>query len=90
MSAKLHLPDSLSVVAKRKLLYEVNGKTVGECLDYLMGLVPGIRKALFYDTGGLLPNVKVLVGYEDEGTDLEDLKKRVNDGDEIFIKTNFR
>ena len=90
MSVKLHLPDSLSIVAKRKLLYEVKGKTVGECLNYLMGLVPGMRKALFYNTGGLLPNVRVLVGDESESTDLGDLEKKVKDGDEIFVKTNFR
>jgi hypothetical protein len=40
MSIKLHIPDSLSVITKRKLLYEVQGKTVGECLNDLVGLVP--------------------------------------------------
>ncbi len=90
MSIKIHLPDSLSVVAKGKLLYEVNGKTVGECLNCLTGLVPGLRKALFYETGGLLPNVRALVGDEDESTDLGDLIKKVKDGDEVFVKTNFR
>jgi hypothetical protein len=90
MSIKLHIPDSLSAITKRKLSYEVQGKTVGECLNDLVGLVPGIKKALFYETGGLLPDIKVLVGYKSEGTDLEGLAKKVNDGDEIFVKTNFR
>ncbi len=90
MSAKLHLPDSLSVVAKHQLLYDVEGETVAECLKFLVGFLPGIRNALFYETGGLLPNVRVLVGSEDEGTNSNDLKKKVKDGDEIFVKTNYR
>ncbi len=90
MGIKIHLPDSLSVAAKRKLLYEVEANTVGECVNRLLDFVPGLRNALFYDTGGLLPNVRVLVGSENESTELNDLQKKVKEGDEIFVKTNFR
>ncbi len=90
MTIKIHLPNSLSVVAKGKLQYEVEAKTVGECVDRLLRFVPGLRYALFYETGGLLPNVRVLVGSENGSTDRDDLKKEVKAGDEAFIKTNFR
>ncbi len=90
MTIKIHLPESLSVVAERKLLYQVEANTVGECLNQLLQLVPGLRNALYYDTGGLLPNVRVLVGGESESDDLDDPQKTVKDGDEVFVKTNFR
>ncbi len=90
MTIKIHLPNSLSVMAKGKLQYEVEANSVGGCVDKLLRLVPGLRSALFYETGGLLPNVRVLVGSENGSTDRDDLKKKVKDGDEVFIKTNFR
>ncbi len=94
MSIKLHLPESLAAITKGKLLYDVKGSTVGECLNNLIGLVPKIKQALFYETGksledgDLLPIVAVLV--DEESSQGESLVKKVRDGDEIFIKTNFR
>ncbi len=85
MSIKLFLPDSLSYLAKGENLFEVNGKTVGECLNQLIGLVPVMRETLFYESGRLVPNIEVLVNQE--STDAEVLAKRLEDGDEIQIKT---
>ncbi len=86
MSIKLFLPASLSYLAKGEDLFEVNGKTVGECLDQLVSLVPVMKKVLFYDSGDRLqPTITVLVNQE--STDAEVLAKKLNDGDEIQIKT---
>ncbi len=97
MNIKIHLPDSLYAITKDKRFYEVNGKTVGECLNHLVYLAPVLKKALFYDTGnsleggGLLPTVEVLVvGIDGESATMESLAKEVRDGDQIFIKTNVR
>ncbi len=86
MTIKLYLPDSLSRIAKGKTCHEVEGQTLGECLNDLVAQLPAIKKALFYDTGGLLPYVKLLV---DVGSaDVDGLKRKVKDGAQIFIKTN--
>ncbi len=86
MSVKLFLPASLSYLAKGKDLFEVDGKTVGECLDQLVSLVPVMKNVLFYDSGRLQPTIKVLI--DQESTDAEVLAKELEDGDEIQIKTD--
>ena len=84
MSIKLHLPNRLSRTTKGKFLFEVNGNTVGECLNHLVGIIPKMNKALFYETGKALnPYVKVMVNKET--ADVEGLAKEVKDGDEIHI-----
>jgi molybdopterin converting factor small subunit len=84
MSIKLFLPTSLSHLSKGKDLFEVNGRTVGECLNELVGLVPVMKETLFYESGRLVPSIKVLVNQE--STDVEGLAKELKDGDEIQIK----
>ena len=49
MSVKLFLPTSLSHLSGGKDLFEVSGKTVGECLDQLVGLVHLMKGTIFYD-----------------------------------------
>lgn len=86
MSVKLFLPRSLNYLAEGKDLFEVNGRTVGECLDQLVNLVPAMEKVLFYDSRDRLqPTIKVLVN--EESADAEGLARKLNDGDEIEIKT---
>ena len=84
MSIKLFLPKSLSHLSKGKDLFEVNGRTVGECLNQLISLVPVMKETLFYESGRLVPTIKVLVNQE--STDAEGLAKELKDGDEIQIK----
>ncbi len=86
MTIRLYLPDSLSRIARGKTCYEVKGQTLGECLNDLIAQLPAIRNALFYDTGGLLPHIKLLVA--DGSTEVEGLARRVQDGAQIFVKTN--
>ena len=83
MSIKLFLPKSLSHLSKGKDLFEVNARTVGECLNELVGLVPVMKETLFYESGRLVPGIKVLVNQE--STDVEGLAKELKDGDEIQI-----
>ena len=84
MSIKLFLPKSLGHLSKSKDMFEVNGRTVGECLNELVGLVPVMKETLFYESGRLVPSIKVLVNQE--STDVEGLAKELKDGDEIQIK----
>ncbi len=84
MSIKLFLPTGLGYLAKGKDLFEVNGKTVGECLNQLVSFVPLMKEALFLGNK-LHPTIKVLVNQESGGAEV--LAKKLNDGDEIQIKT---
>jgi molybdopterin converting factor small subunit len=83
MSIKLFLSANLSRVAKGTEGFEVDGETVGECVNELVSLVPAMRNALFYESR-LNTNVQVQVNKEsvDGG---ERLTKKVRAGDEIRI-----
>ncbi|MCX5805428.1 MAG: MoaD/ThiS family protein [Proteobacteria bacterium] len=83
MSITLWLSTNLSRVAKGTEGFEVDGKTVGECINELVSIIPAMRNALFYESR-LNTNIHVQVNKEnvDEG---ERLTKKVKDGDEIRI-----
>ena len=83
MSITLFLSTNLSRIAKGTDGFEVDGETVGECVNDLVSLVPAMRNVLFYESG-LNASVQVQVNKEsvDGG---ERLTKKVKDGDEIRI-----
>lgn len=83
MSITLFLSKNLSRIAEGTEGFEVDGKTVGECVNDLISIVPAMRNALFYESR-LNRTVEVQVNRKsiDEG---ERLTKKVKDGDEIHI-----
>jgi molybdopterin converting factor small subunit len=83
MSIILWLSANLSRIAKGKEGFEVDGDTVGECLNDLLDIVPAMRNALFYESH-LNANVQVQVNKESVN-EKERLTKKVKDGDEIRI-----
>jgi len=83
MSIKLHLPSRFYYLYEGKDVLEVKGRTVAECLDDLIRIIPIMKKALSYASGALDPHIKVLVNQERVGR--EGLARRVNDGDEIHF-----
>jgi molybdopterin converting factor small subunit len=83
MSIKLHLPSRFYYLWEGKEVLDVTGKTVAECLDDLIRLIPLMKKALSYGSGVLDPEIKVLVNHE--GLGAEGLARKVNDGDEIHF-----
>lgn len=62
---------------------EVDGNTVGQCLDRLVERFPGMREALFHRKGNLLPQIEIYLNMESAYPD--ELKKPVQTGDEIHI-----
>ncbi len=83
MSTTLWLSKNLSRIAKGMEGFEVDGETVGECLDDLIRIVPGMKDTLFYQSA-LNRAVEVQVNRKrvEEG---DRLTKSVKDGDEIRI-----
>jgi molybdopterin converting factor small subunit len=62
---------------------EVNGSTVGECLNHLVMQFPGMKKQLFTRTGSLFDNI--IIAVNGESAYPEQLAKPVKDGDELNI-----
>ncbi|MCX5805416.1 MAG: MoaD/ThiS family protein [Proteobacteria bacterium] len=83
MSITLWLSTNLSRIAKGKEGFEVDGDTVGECINDLLDIVPAMKNALFYESQ-LNANVQVQVNKESVN-EKERLTKKVKDGDEIRI-----
>ena len=81
MSIRLYLPSRFYYLWEGKDVLDVTGKTVAECLDDLVRLIPLMKKALSYESGALDPHIKVLVNQEGVGT--KGLARKVHDGDEI-------
>ena len=62
---------------------EVEGHSVGECLDNLVTHYPDIKRVLFAKNGDLLKNIDLYVNRESAYP--EELKKPVSHGDDIYI-----
>lgn len=62
---------------------EVDGSTVGQCLDQLVGRYPAFREVLFEKREKLRNNMEIYVNLESAYP--EELAKPVRDGDEIYI-----
>ena len=66
-------------------IIEVNGNTIGECINELEEKYPGIKKQIVKEDGNLHIYLEVYVNYQSAYP--EDLAKKVKDGDEITIIT---
>ena len=64
MSIKLYLPSRFYYLWEGKEVLDVTGKTVAECLDDLVHLIPLMKKALSYESETLDPHIRVLVNQE--------------------------
>ena len=62
---------------------EVEGDTVGACLDHLTSEYPGMGEALFEKRGKLRRHIEVFLNLE--STYPEELAMRVEDGDELHV-----
>ena len=62
---------------------EVQGETVGDCLDHLSKEYPGIGEALFEKEGKLKNHIEVFLNLKTTYPD--ELAAPVKDGDEIHI-----
>lgn len=84
MSVKVNIPyPHLQQFTGNRDVVEVNGSTVGECLDHLVKQFPGIEKGIFGEHSKLLSYVMVFINKE--YTSPAELDKPLNDGDELTI-----
>jgi len=83
MGIKINIHPILRQYTNKQEIAEVNGSTVGECLDDLIRQFPSIEKGVFDKNGKLLSYVDIYVNRESAYP--EELNKPVKDGDELHI-----
>jgi sulfur-carrier protein len=83
MSARVLLPRLLAPVVGDRLAFDVEGATVGEMLDAMFELEPGLRVHLLDDAGALRPHVLCFV--DGVATRLEDHLAPVPAGSEVVF-----
>ncbi|MBA7659151.1 hypothetical protein ES703_67116 [subsurface metagenome] len=83
VSVKINIHPFLSHLTNDQDVIEVNGSTVGQCLEELTTQFPGLREWLFGKDGSLNNLVEIYVNLESSFP--EELAKPVKDGDELQI-----
>ena len=64
MSVEITIPPFLQHLAGGVKQVEVQGKTVAECLEALVGQHPGLRPRLFERNGKLLSGLSIFINGE--------------------------
>lgn len=83
MSVKINLHPILSNLVNNQDVVEVNGSTVGQCLDQLVARFPELKEWIFGKDGSINNVIDVYVNMESSYP--EELAKPVKDGDELHI-----
>jgi molybdopterin synthase sulfur carrier subunit len=83
VSVKINIHPFLSQHTNSQDVVEVNGSTVGQCLEQLVARFPELRPWLFEKDGKLNRLVEIYVNMESSYP--EELAKPVKDGDELYI-----
>lgn len=81
MSVKIKLIGSLQSLAGDRETVEVEGKTLGQCLDSFVNLFPEARKYIFGNSGSL----SALVIVKGEDVPIQDVLRPVSDNDELLL-----
>jgi len=81
LSVKVNLHRSLAGLTNGQTVVEVNGNTVGQCLEQLVTRFPRLKKRLFEKDGALSRILEIYVNGESAYPD--ELAAAVKDGDEL-------
>jgi len=85
MSVKVHIHTTHRQFTNGLEVVDVEGSTVGDCLNYLIKQYPGMEKALFAKKDKLLNNVEIYLN--NASAYPNELVKSVKDGDVIHLVT---
>ncbi len=83
MGIRVIAAQALTEYSTGRELGQVEGKTVGECLDDLMRKLPDLKQFLFDEKGKLREYVDICVNRENIFPD--PLLKTVKEGDELLL-----
>ena len=76
MSTKIHIPSYFQHYTKMEVV-EVNGSTVGECLNHVAKQSPGFERTMLIN--------RFIIYVNEDYSYSDELAERVKDGDEIHI-----
>ena len=80
---KINIPAYMRSFTNNMEVVEVNGSTVGECLNRLVKQFPSMKKQLFSKNGNLFENI--IISVNGESAYPKQLAKPVKEGDELNI-----
>lgn len=83
MSVRVKIHPILSQYAGNTSMIQVDGRTVGDCLDVLVRQFPDIKKELFNKNGEVLHYISIWVNGQDAYP--AELARKVKDGDELYL-----
>ncbi len=83
MATKIHLYSNLQRFTENQSLVEVDGNTVGQCLQNLTARYSALHKIIFAQNGQLLSNVYISINLNSASS--EPLEKTVKARDQIYI-----
>ena len=83
MGVKIHLHNRHRSFADGSETVEVNGGTVGECLNSLVKRYPGLHQELFDGKGKLKNTIEIYLNMESAYPD--ELLKPTREGDQIHV-----
>jgi molybdopterin synthase sulfur carrier subunit len=85
MSVKVHIHTTHRQFTNGLEVVDVEGSTVGDCLNHLIQQYPGMEKALFAKKDKLRNNVEIYLNHASAYPN--ELVKPVKDGDVIHLVT---
>ena len=83
MTAEIELSSILASYTNNQLNIPVEGNTVGECINDLVGQFPAIKKVLLDKDGKLLYSYDIFINGESAYP--QEMKKPVKDGDKLNL-----
>jgi len=83
MSTKIHLHTTHRQFANGLAIVEVEGRTIGDCMQALVVRHPGLKTVLFDEKGALRRNFEIYLNMESAYPN--ELRKPVKNGDQIHI-----
>jgi molybdopterin converting factor small subunit len=84
LTHKINVHTILHHITKDQGVVQVDGDTVGQCLEQLVARFPGLKKVLFDSDGKLLNYIDVYVNGESSYP--EESAKCLKNGDELHIE----
>jgi molybdopterin converting factor small subunit len=83
LAVTIHLYPYLSEYVDDRRTFEVDGKTIGECLENLTRQFSILKEMLFDEKGQVQNDIEIYLNKESPYP--SPLERRVNDGDEISL-----
>jgi sulfur-carrier protein len=85
MGVKIIIPWTMVYITNDVKEFEVEGNTVGVCLEDLIERIPRLKPEIFSEDGTLKTDILIYVN--DESVYPDPLKKNVTDGDTLAVMT---